>query len=399
MVFKRLENESDEELIYRICSQKDQIGTWEQVKDVLNELTGNDYGESTYRKRYQAFDKMIKANQGKFYDGSAMIEELKEQQTNLKKERIKLQSEKLELNRNLRELARDELLIEKIEDAISNLKELDKPEYIRPIHNNRSYLLTIADCHFAIEFQIKDFFGNIVNEYSSEIFKQRMELLFGNVIETIEKEGITELNIWNLGDELQGLLRLNSQLMQMKYGVVESAILYAEYMANWLNELSNYVRIKYQMVMDSNHNQIRMCNAPKNAFPDENMSHVINAFLKERLKDNDNITIIENPTGMNYALLSTYAVVGIHGEVKNLGKALNEFSRAYQLPINYIIGGHVHHSESKEVGIDAEALSVKSVIGVDPYGMSLQKTSNAGANLFVFEQGNGKVCEYTYKLN
>lgn len=399
MVFKRLENESDEELIYRICSQKDQIGTWEQVKDVLNELTGNDYGESTYRKRYQAFDKMIKANQGKFYDGSAMIEELKEQQTNLKKERIKLQSEKLELNRNLRELARDELLTEKIEDAISNLKELDKPKYIRPIHNNKSYLLTIADCHFAIEFQIKDFFGNIVNEYSPEIFKQRMELLLGSVIETIEKEGITELNIWNLGDELQGLLRLNSQLMQMRYGVVESAILYAEYMANWLTELSNYVRIKYQMVMDSNHNQIRMCNAPKNAFPDENMSHVINAFLKERLKDNDNITIIENPTGMNYALLSTYAVVGIHGEVKNLGKALNEFSRAYQLPINYIIGGHVHHSESKEVGIDAEALSVKSVIGVDPYGMSLQKTSNAGANLFVFEQGNGKICEYTYKLN
>jgi hypothetical protein len=29
----------------------------------------------------------------------------------------------------------------------------------------------------------------------------------------------------------------------------------------------------------------------------------------------------------------------------------------------------------------------------------LQKTSNAGANLFVFEQGNGKVCEYTFKLN
>lgn len=393
MDFQRLDGETEDELLCRIISQKDELGlTWDHIARILNELLGKDVGESVYRKKWAR-----KFRDDNLLDKNNDYDETEEQR--IRKERIKLQTEKIEYNKYLRETARDELLIEKIENAISTLPSLDIPEYIKPVHDNRSYLLTLADAHFAIEFKIQDFFGNIINEYSPEIFKDRMETLFSEVVETIEKEDIHELNVWGLGDDLQGLLRLNSQLMQLRYGVVESAILYAEFMATWLNELSKYVRIKFQMVRDSNHNQLRLCNAPKNAFPDENMGIVINSFLKERLKNNDNIVIIDNPTGMNYAQMSTYQVVGIHGEVKNLSKAINDFSRAYQHPIDYIICGHLHHSKSEEVGMDAEAITVKSIIGVDPYGMSLQKTSNAGANLFVFEQGKGKVMEYTYKLN
>ena len=401
MDIQQLPNESDEQLILRVCQMKDELqATWDQIADILNDLLDKSYGESAYRKKWSRYQKEHEEINSNISSVSEIVnDKISNELLKLQKERNKIQTEKIELNKELRELARDEMLIDRIHDAIITLQPMQIPEYIKPEHNNRSYLLTIADCHFAIEFQIKDFFGNIINEYSPEIFKERMELLLYKVIETIEKENINELNVWNLGDEINGLLRLNSQLMQMRYGVVESAILYAEYMATWLNTLSQYVRIKYQMVADSNHNQLRLCNAPKNSFPDENMSHVINAFLKERLKDNKNIIIIENPTGMNYSQLSTFQVVGIHGEIKNMAKAINEMSRAYQLPIDYLIGGHVHHSESKEVGMDAEVISVKSVIGVDNYGLSLNKTSNAGANLFVFEQGNGKVCEYTYKLN
>lgn len=316
----------------------------------------------------------------------------------LRKERMKLQTEKIEMNRNLRELARDELLIEKIHDAITTLSPMEKPEYIEPKHDIRSYLLSFTDAHFGIEFKVKDFYGNVINEYSPEVFKSRLMQLFSDVVETINREDINELTVFELGDGLAGLIRLSSQLMQLRYGVVESAILYAEYMATWLNSLSSYVRIKFSMVKDSNHNQLRLCGAPKNAFPDENMSHVINEFLKERLKDNPNITILDNPTGMNFAMMSTYCVVGTHGEEKNAVKAIDEYSRAYKVPIDYLICGHTHHDKKEEVGIDTEVIHVKSIIGVDPYGMSLRKTSNPGANLFVFEQGKGKVMEYTYKF-
>ena len=38
-------------------------------------------------------------------------------------------------------------------------------------------------------------------------------------------------------------------------------------------------------------------------------------------------------------------------------------------------------------------------MGGDPYGASLNRVSNAGASLFVFENGKGKTCEYTIKLD
>ena len=52
--YVRLENEQDDELIYRVCKDKELIGSWEDVKDILNDLLGYDYGESTYRKKYAA---------------------------------------------------------------------------------------------------------------------------------------------------------------------------------------------------------------------------------------------------------------------------------------------------------------------------------------------------------
>ena len=41
--YKRFENESTDELIYRICQDKDKIGTWQDVANIINELTGDDF--------------------------------------------------------------------------------------------------------------------------------------------------------------------------------------------------------------------------------------------------------------------------------------------------------------------------------------------------------------------
>ena len=246
--YKRFENETDEELIYRITGEKEQIGSWQAVADILNKLLGTEYTESKFRKQRQAFDKMLAANQSKFVDSNAQLREIEVQKRELEKEKVKLRTEKLEYSRWLREDARDELITEKIVEAIEKLQPLESPEYIRPIHSNNSYLLCFADCHYSIEFSIKDLFGNIINEYSPEIFEKRMWELFNQIVELIKDKQINELSIWELGDGIQGLLRLNSQLMQLRYGVIDSAINYGHFLANWLNQLSKHARIKFQMV-------------------------------------------------------------------------------------------------------------------------------------------------------
>lgn len=366
---------------------------WEEIKvkynipyavDVLRKANGTIFGGYAIKKYLDS----------KYYD---MDDD--DKLSTLKKERIKIQTEKLELNRNLREQARDELIVEHIKEAIATLPPIKIPAKIEVAESDKEYLLCFADAHYGIEFEIKDLFGNVVNAYSPEIFADRMNTLLGEVVKTIKENKIKKLSVWELGDAIQGMLRLNSQLMQLRYGVIESSLLYAEYVANWLNELSKHVVVEFQMVVDSNHNQLRLCGAPKNAFPDENMSKVISSFLKERLKNNSNIIITENPTGMNYGIFAGSSVLGMHGEVRNLGVAINDIARVYNTPLDYIIAGHKHHAETTEVGINAEAIHIRSIIGADPFGMSLNRVSNAGASMFVFENGKGKVCEYTYKLN
>lgn len=391
--------ETDDQLIYRVTKDKDIIGSWNDVADVLNQLLGTHYGESKFRKDKATFDRMLNANRDMFVDSDKQLQDIRIAQRELEKTRKKIQTEKLEYSKWLREDARAEMVTEKICNAVRELKTLDIPEYIPPIHDHKSYLLCLADAHYGIEFEIKDLFGNIINEYSPEIFETRMWDLLNKVVQIVNKEHITELNVWELGDGLQGVLRLNSQLMKLRYGIIDSSILYANFLANWLNELSKYVRIKFQMVIDSNHNQLRICGAPKNAFVDENMSKSMLVLIKARLKDNKNIVILENPTGMDYSVLSTYAILGIHGEVPNIKTAIDEYARAYQTHFDYLIGAHCHHKMNVEVGIDAECLTVRSIIGVDPYGMSLRKTSNPGASLFEFELGQGLTTQHSIKLN
>lgn len=380
--------------------KKKQIDTsieWQDVADFRSSHGKEPEHRDTIRKGSKLLLEYIDAGWDLFPSSSIQLGRFSDEIA-LKKERIKLQTEKQEFNKWIREYSRDELIAEHIVNAVNQLQPLNVPGYIPPVHMNKEYLLTISDAHFGVEFEIKDLYGNILNAYSPEIFKNRMWDLYNKVIEQIQKDHIQVLNIFELGDTLDGILRANSQLMQLRYGIIDSAILYADFLSTWLNELSNHVRIKFQMVKRSNHNQLRLVGQPKNAFPDEDMSKSILVFIKERLKDNRNVEIIENPTGLVYAQLATYTILGGHFETKNLGDSLKDFSKTYQVPLDYIISGHWHSLATGDVGINSEYISVRSIIGVNPYSCSINKVSNAGASMFVFEQGNGLVDEHHYKL-
>ena len=313
------------------------------------------------------------------------------------KERIKAQTERLENNRWLRELSRDEMVTQYVVDAIQKLTPMDTPDYIEPIHNSREYVLIFGDEHYGAEFELRGLFGDILNAYSPEIFEERMWDLFNQTVEIVQKENIDTLNVFSMGDFSDGCLRV-SQLMKLRYGVVDGTIKYSDFICNWLNELTKYVRVKFQMT-NGNHTELRQLGQPKGTFTEDNMGKIVAEFIKTRLKDNVNFTYIENPTGYIYAQLACYTILGIHGEVKNMKVAIDEFSRIYNVPIDYLLAGHLHHSRVEEVGVNNEVINVPSIIGVDPYSLSLNKTSNASGKLLVFEQGKGKVCEYTLKLN
>lgn len=373
----------------------------DEIGKLCNEAFGVEWTESAHRKKTQNYLKGY--NDAKEEIGTVdqqlqnMIDENKRLKHEISKELKKIQTEKLEYNKWLREEARDELITEKICDAITTLPLLDIPEHIAPIHNTKAYALIYGDEHFGVEFELKGLFGDIINAYSPEIFEERMWDLFNQTIEIAHKENIDTLNVFSMGDYMDGILR-TSQLMKLRYGVVDGTIKYADFISNWLNELTKYVRVKYQST-NGNHSELRMIGQPKGTFTEDNMGKVVSEFIKTRLQNNPNFTYIENPTGYIYAQLATYTILGVHGEVKNMDNAIKEFSSIYGVPIQYLLAGHLHHNKVEEVGVNQEVINIGSIIGVDDYSLSLRKTSNASAKLLVFEQIKGKVCEYTLKLD
>lgn len=188
-------DENESQYIWRIGQAKD-AGildlTWGELVPILNRELHIDKtewrGESAWRKKYrvmqQAYDDIF-SNMQFSSEYSATIEE---QRRELKKEKIKIQTEKLEYNRWLREEARDELITEKIVSAIKELPPLKIPDILparttEGIYNHREGFLVYADTHYGADLKITGLFGEILNEYSPEIFEKRMWDLLTQIID------------------------------------------------------------------------------------------------------------------------------------------------------------------------------------------------------------------------
>lgn len=402
-ILKKLPEENEAQYIFRIGQAKDNgliTDTWEVLSPILNAELGYDEedwkGESAWRKRYRNYLEAYEKIFSKTQFTESRLSDIETQKREIDKARMKLQTEKLEYNRWLREEARDEMITEKIVAAVKELETLKIPNPIVVDKPSRSAVLAFGDEHFSTEFTIYGLYGEIINSYSPEIFEQRMWDLFYKVVDIIEKEDLTTLYVFALGDFTDGVLRC-SQLMKLRYGVVEGTVKYANFISNWLNELSKYVNIKYQMVF-GNHSELRMLGQPKGTFKDDNTGLFVREIIKTRLENNPNFEMTINPTGLIFDNIEGFNVLAIHGEVRNMENAIKDFSNTYNTDIQILIGGHMHHYKAETVGVNREVVNVPSVIGIDDYSMTLNKTSNPGASLFLIEENKGITVDYKIKL-
>lgn len=403
-VKQMIDGKTEYEALWAVGQAKDAgtLGelTWPEIAQEFNNVYREDetcyFDASAYRKKYRnyldAYEQLFSKEQFTTEQENEYVDQKRE----LQKLKVQIQTEKLEYNKWLREEARDELICEKICNEIKRQNSLVAPEPLVIDKASRSAVLAFGDEHYAAEFTIYGLYGEIINSYSPEIFEQRMWDLFYQVVNIIQKEELTTLYVFALGDFTDGILRC-SQLMKLRYGVVEGTVKYANFIANWLNELTKYVNVKYQMVY-GNHSELRMLGQPKGTFKEENTGMFVREMIKTYLDKNPNFEMIVNPTGLIFDNIEGLNVLGIHGEVRNMENAIKDFSNTYNTNIQILLGGHMHHYKAETVGINKDVINVPSIIGIDDYSMSLNKTSNPGAVLFCIEENKGVTLEYKIKL-
>lgn len=370
-------------------------------------IFGVELSECECRKRMYGvynFLQQVETELEKNIEDEAILDKIVFERLELEKERKKNQTINLEINRNLRKFARNELTQDEIRRCILELKPLSIPPFTRPIIalSPREGILPISDVHYGKQCVIMGLKGEIINEYNEEVFEKRMWNLLDNTIDISMKENIEKLNVLLTGDLIDGILRM-TQLQKLQYGIIDSTIKLAEFMANWLNELSNYTRIELYYCL-GNHSQIRPLGSKNGDFAEENMEKVILWFIKSRLENNPNITIHDNEGDFIYFNCKGLNIMASHGEERNIESAIKDYMVLYGEPIEMFIGGHLHTKENKSIGIshngltDLEYCRVKSICGIDEFSTKLRKSSGAGTSLFIIEEGKGKTITYDINL-
>lgn len=400
--FERLPEETFTDYHIRLFENSEQYDlSSDDIANLLNKEYGSNYSESKWRKDFAHYVRWKEYFQENQIESSEELDKLTVKKLELQKERNKLSAEKNELNKWIREQARSENIQDKIENAISNLKPIKIPNIkIESKNGKRTAIIDVADAHYGREGKITGFHGETIAEYSVEVFEERMWSLLEDSVAILEKENIDSVKVINLGDSTDGLLRF-SQLKFLQLGIADQVMGFGEFMSEWLNKLSNYAKVDYYS-LTGNHGEIRPLNSQRGDFPEENAERLITWFVKERLKNNTNVTVHDIQETLYMDILGT-KILCVHGHnEKNLENSIKDYMMIYNVPVHILKTGHLHHANSRTIGMSGlqniEYMQSPSICGIDDYSVKLKKTANAGSQITIIEEGYGKSCVYDIRL-
>lgn len=382
---KRMSDETFDDYVWRICSNKD-IGKydiiWEQVAEILNSESGKNYTSSKWRKNYQMMKKGYERAISKEVEHSDALDELELKKIEIQKEKRKLFDTRIAFNELVRNQSRKENILEEVRAYIDNIEVLNPPKFKELKASETKAIFGIADAHFGKEFIIKDLHGNEMNIYNEHVFYNRMEMLLNEYIDIVKSEKIGKVAFFDLSDSIEGILRA-SGLKILRYGIVASTVKYAKYMAEWLNTLSEFVEIEYYDCL-GNHDEIRPIGSKSGEFGEENMQIVINEMLKLSLLENERVTI-NDTRGIQYTDFPV-RILAVHGQdEKNLVQSVKEYKDMYDVKIDLMISGHLHNSKQETASLHTKVIQFPTICGIDPYSVKIKKTSKAEGKAILFK--------------
>lgn len=388
--YKRFKNETDEELIYRVCSDKDLIGSWQDVADILNELLGSEYTESKFRKQFQAFNKMLNANRSKFTDSDEQIKEIEVQKRELEKERKKLSDARVDYNRLIRQEARKESYADMVKRIIcENIEPMNIPVHYTLFNSSTDLLVHLTDIHTGIEIH------NWKNDFDSDILKLRIEKFTSDILD-IRGMHQSENCYLVIGEILSGIIHNNLRL-QNNMDLIEQFKYASELISAMLSRMANHFNHIYVYTTPGNHSRI----SPKkeDALDGENMDVLLPFYLKARMQNFENITICDNNIESEIAMFNIRGnnVFAAHGHKDSPSNVVQNFTMMFGIKPEIVLLGH-RHTNSMETVYDTKVIQSGCVSGSDNYATSIRKVNKPEQTVSVIGE-NGLICLYDIQLD
>lgn len=388
---KRLKEESETDFAFRICAAHSEIGTWRDVADLLNGELGTNRSPKTWKNLYNSWKFMNRSADG----ASAGTEKFEQLLRDIRREKTQLTALKRDLLRAERENDRRSLFYDQLLDAVEPYSPppaspLYGVDYIRV--TNRGYVLAFGDIHYGAAYEAK---GNV---YNTTVCEERFNRMYDEVACLVRDKGIDALSVVNVGDTIQGLLRLKDLTLN-ETTVVNAVVEVSRLIAHFLYRLSQMVRVDYYPVPSANHTQTRPLGTKANELSSEDVEQIIIFYVADLLRDNPciNVHIPDDGDTVSFEVGGN-KILALHGHQcrsTSPGDIAKSYSARDGVFYDTIIMGHTHAAEERVVdgrdGKDVEVLVVPSFCGTDPYGASLLKTNCPAARLYCYDPEHGHI--------
>ena len=391
--FKRKENETNFAFIRRMVRAKiDGVftGTYaEWIKAVFDK----DHSEDVSRREYYGCKMFVLSisedEEGQLSDNNEWFEELRQRELDIDKKRIKLADEMNYVNRMKRDVARSETIGEYAAAAANIIKE-QTPFFVNNATENGQHkaVLCLSDWHYGLETI------NALNVFNTAVAKERLQRLLEAVLKDVALFDIDEIVVTNLGDLISGIIHTAIRI-ENRIDVITQTIEVSEMLAELMYELSRVVKVRYYGVI-GNHGRV---SANKHeSLEIENFNRMIDFYLAERFKDNDNVIINSatvDETIMHFAVYN-WAFVGVHGHDDNPKTVIDDLSNMLHIDYNVCIMGH-RHSPALSVSYGDTTIANGCLCGVDVYAKKVRKAAKPSQNLIIVSKDNP--CEFLHVIN
>lgn len=342
--FHRYEGESELSLTYRVGSQKEAIGTWSDVAEILNDLTGKEYTESKWRKDYKLIQDFLDEHRESVADSDEQIKQLRDEQHRLRMEKQKLFDERTALNKKLRDHARLEQDLSYLEDMI---RENGRTTFLpmQPVerHSSNDLIICLSDLHLGLN--VSSQFG----DFNSEIAEERMSKYLDEIVVACEMYNTENAYVFMLGDLLSGNIHPTVQL-ENRENVVEQVQKAGELISLFLYELSNHFQIVYVNGVAGNHSRLSY---KDQVLRGERLDNLIPWYLKAKLSHLSNVVFIDDEN--TDATIGTANIRGneyvlVHGDFDGYSESgISKLVMMIGYKPEAIFYGHLHHCSYDDI--------------------------------------------------
>jgi hypothetical protein len=395
----RQPGESIKDYTIRLCRNREQYGLkWDDVAALLNKETGEDYGESRYRKWFNAWNEGYEdgyrdALQHRV-DGDPLLQEYEDRRIEVQKEIERLKDQRRIYANLIRQQARAEYIKSELIDAVHKLAEV-KPivwDY-RPHPSNpkREAWQMFADLHRGL------YANNYWNTFDNDEFDRRIKRVVSKSIEYSLFHDVRKVHIALAGDLCHGVLHVTNRILSTE-DVITQIQMVAEYIAYALVEYANQFEEVVVHYVPGNHSRVHRDKSE--SLQKENFEFLIPWFLKARLQHVKNITFEDNKYDPEIVCtkVAGWDVGLVHGDKDSPSTVVQNFTLMTGVKPHYLYAGHIHKYYRDEVHGTYVIVS-PSLSGADDYSISKRLTSNPAQLLTIFDEYEGELCTYPIRLD